>query len=143
MTQIRRRAQNGCVGDRSAYPHASLTDRIIKVFYEVYNHLGSGFLEKLYEKAMIIELEEAGLRVETQVSVAVSYKGRVIVDYALDLVVEDTVVLELKAVRIPTEEHAAQLMNYLRATKYEIGLLLNFGTKPKVRRFLYTREYKS
>ena len=117
MTQIERSSQNGRVGGKHAYPHASLTDRIIKVFYEVYNHLGCGFLEKLYEKAMIIELEHARLRVETQVPVSVSYKGRVIGDFALDLVVEDTVVLELKAVRIPTEEHAAQLMNYLRATK--------------------------
>ena len=142
MAQIGRSSRSGSAGGRRTYPHALLTDKIIKVFYEVYNHLGCGFLERLYEKAMIIELEKAGLRVESQVPVTVSYKGQVIGDFVLDLVVEDTVVLELKSVSVLAEEHVAQLMNYLRATKYELGLLLNFGPKPKIRRLLYTREYK-
>ncbi len=124
------------------FPHRQLTEKIIKGFYEVYNRLGRGFLEKLYERAMAIELEEAGLGVETQAPATVVYKGHVIGEFALDLVVEDKVVVELKSVRTLTEEHAAQLINYLTATKYELGLLLNFGDKPEIRRILCTREYK-
>jgi GxxExxY protein len=124
------------------YPHQELTARIIKAFYEVYNRLGRGFLEKLYERAMVIELEAAGLRVQTQVPATVSYKGHTIGEFLLDLVVEGKVLLELKSVTALADGHAAQLINYLQATEYELGLLLNFGDRPGIRRMLCTRDYK-
>jgi GxxExxY protein len=142
MTQIEV-DDNGRVAEGGRlFPHRGVTQKIIKSFYEVYNRLGRGFLEKLYERAMVIELEEARLEVETQVPATVVYKEHVIGEFALDLVVAGTVVVELKSVRTLTEEHAAQLINYLTATKYELGLLLNFGDKPEIRRILCTKEYK-
>ena len=143
MEQIEIIEDGSLVAERGgSFPHKGLTAKIIRAFYEVYNRLGRGFLEKLYEKALIIELEAAGLQVECQVPATVNYKGETIGDYLLDLVVETKVVLELKSVSTLSEEHAAQLINYLRATKYELGLLLNFGDKPEIRRMLYTSDYK-
>lgn len=142
MTQIDVDDHSAVAEGRRAFPHRQLTEKIIKVFYEVYNRLRGGFLEKLYERAMAIELKEAGLEVETQAPATVVYKEHVIGRFALDLVVEDKVVVELKSVSALAEEHAAQLINYLTATKYELGLLLNFGDKPEIRRILCTREHK-
>ena len=107
--------------------HSELTEKIIGVFYEVYNELGHGFLESVCEGAMAIGLEQAGLRVERQVPIAIWFRGHNIGVFFADLVVEGVVILELKCARNIDPAHEAQVLNYLRATTIEIGLLLNFG----------------
>jgi GxxExxY protein len=122
--------------------HAELTDKIIGVYYDVYNELGYGFLESVYEESMAIALREAGLRVQRQVAVPVLFRGLRVGDFWADLLVEDKVLLELKAARTLEPSHEAQLLHYLRATEIEIGLLLNFGEKPQFRRLLFDNERK-
>jgi GxxExxY protein len=124
------------------YLHQDLTERIIKCFFAVYNTLGYGFLEKVYERAMMIELAEEGLSARSQHPVQVFFKERLVGDYSADIIVNEKVVLELKAVECLVEEHELQLINYLRATDLEIGLLLNFGKKPEVRRKIFTNDRK-
>jgi GxxExxY protein len=124
------------------YLHKDLTDRIIRCFYEVYNTLGFGFLEKVYERALTIELIKSGLSVRNQVPIKVHYKGELVGDYYSDIIVEDRVILELKAAEAVVEEHEFQLINYLKATNIEIGLLLNFGKKPEIRRKIFTNDRK-
>ena len=109
--------------------HRETTDQIIKAFYKVYNALGYGFLEKVYENALVIELREIGFQVEQQKSLKVHYGRHLVGEYFADLVVEEKVILELKAAETIIQAHAAQLQNYLRATEIEVGLLLNFGHK--------------
>ena len=121
---------------------ADLTDKIIKAFYNVYNSLGYGFLEKVYENAMVIELLDAGVAVTPQAKIQVFYRSRVIGNYNADLLIEDAVIVELKAVRALAKEHEAQLLNYLKSTPYEIGLLLNFGPRPQVKRKVFDNERK-
>ncbi|MBI5195213.1 MAG: GxxExxY protein [Nitrospirae bacterium] len=123
--------------------HKELTDKIIKGFYEVYNELGYGFLESVYERALNIVFESYGLQVERQKDIAVHFRTMVIGEYRADLVVEDTVIVEIKAGRALAPEHEAQVMNYLRATNIEIGFLVNFGQKPEFKRFVYDNERKS
>ncbi|RJP21534.1 MAG: GxxExxY protein [Candidatus Abyssobacteria bacterium SURF_5] len=108
-----------------------LTERIIGCAYTVSNTLGAGFVEKVYENALAIELRKAGIRRQQQFPIKVKYEGEVVGDFTADIMVEDTVILELKAVRAFDEGHVAQCMNYLRATGFPICLLINFG-KPKV-----------
>jgi GxxExxY protein len=122
--------------------HRELTDQIIGTFYEVYNELGFGFLESVYEEAMLIALNEKGLKVDQQVPIPVWFRTRNIGIFAADLVVEDIVILELKAVRSLDEAHKAQLLNYLRATEIEIGLLLNFGQSPEFKRLAFDNQRK-
>ena len=124
------------------YLHEDLTQRIIACFYEVYNRLGYGFLEKVYERAMLIELSRQGLAVRNQQPVKVHYREKLVGDYFADITVNDTVILELKAAEGIVEEHELQLINYLKATNMEIGLLLNFGKKPEIRRKIFTNERK-
>ena len=124
------------------YLYEDLTERIIKCFFEVYNRLGFGFLEKVYARAMMIELAEQGLRACCQSSVAVYYKEEPVGDYFADIIVQDTIILELKAAEHVAEEHELQLINYLKATDLEVGLLLNFGKKPEVRRKIFTNDRK-
>ena len=119
-----------------------LTGRIIKVFYKVYNTLGYGFIESIYHNAMIIELSESGSKVETEKPIAVYYDGRVVGTFAADLVVEDKVILELKAKEKIHEAHEAQLLNYLRSTEIELGLLLNFGKQPEFKRKYFSNKNK-
>ncbi|HLG15529.1 MAG TPA: GxxExxY protein [Blastocatellia bacterium] len=128
--------------DKRGLKHEELTRKIIGVFYEVYNELGPGFLESVYEGAMEIALAEAGLRVERQVPVPVWFRGRQVGDFKADLLIEGLVIIELKAVRAFDPSHEAQLLNYLRATEIEVGLLLNFGPKPEFKRFAYDNERK-
>ena len=123
--------------------HGELTDEILKAFYKVYNALGHGFLEKVYENAMLIELQKAGLKVETQHRVAVFYDGHVVGDYCADLMVADLIIVELKAAAMLDSAHEAQLLNYLRATDIEVGLLLNFGARPEFKRKAYSNERKA
>ena len=124
------------------YKHKAITDLILKAFYKVYNTLGYGFLEKVYENAMVLELEKMGLKVVSQAPIQVFYEGHVVGEYCADLLVEDAVIVELKAVRALVAEHEAQLLNYLKATRYGVGLLLNFGPRPQVKRKVYDNERK-
>lgn len=119
-----------------------LTDRIIGAFYKVYNELGFGFLENVYQNALYLELTNEGFSVEAQKPVDVYYQNRVVGKYKADLVVNEDVILELKAVDYLVKEHELQLINYLKATEIEIGLLLNFGTKPEIRRKIFTNDRK-
>ena len=122
--------------------HKALTQQIIGAFYTVYNSLGYGFLEKVYENALAIELRALGLKVEQQARIAVYYAGEVVGEYYADLLINDTVILELKATRTIAPEHEAQLLNYLKATPYEVGLLLNFGAEPQIKRKTYDNDRK-
>jgi len=122
--------------------HEEITARIIRAFYTVYNTLGYGFLEKVYENALAIELRKNGLSVCQQMAIEVRYNGAVVGEYFADLVVEGLVNVEIKATRTLAAEHEAQLLNYLKATGYEVGLLLNFGPEPEVRRKVYDNVLK-
>ena len=122
--------------------HGALTERIIGVFYDVYNELGPGFLESVYEEAFLIALQEIGLEVGRQVPIPVWFRGRRVGDFYADLLVEKTVVLELKTARNIDSAHEAQLLHYLKATTFELGLILNFGARPQVRRLLLDNEQK-
>lgn len=122
--------------------HRDITSVVIGVFYQVYNELGPGFLEAVYEASMAIALEHAGIRVQRQKGVKVLFRDHVVGDYRLDLLVEGVVAVELKAAASLDRAHESQLLNYLRATQLEVGLLLNFGPRPRVRRFLYTNDRK-
>lgn len=122
--------------------HRELTSRIIGCFYEVYNTLGYGFLEKIYENAMMIELGRQGLSCQQQIRIEVLYTGEIIGDYYADILVENAVILELKAAKSIAEEHENQLINYLKATPVEVGLLLNFGAKPEMVRKIFTNDRK-
>ncbi len=124
------------------YKHSDVTDRIIGVFYDVYNVLGYGFLEKMYERAMVMRLEKAGLSVRPQEQIDVYFDGELIGHYLADLVVNDVVLVELKAADRLAPEHEAQLLNYLRATDIEVGLLLNFGNEAKVVRRAFDNHRK-
>ena len=123
--------------------HNYLTDKIICAFYNVYNILGSGFLEKVYENALAIELKKIGLSVTQQVSVKVYYDGVQVGDYYADIIVNDLVILELKAAESLRNDHFAQLTNYLRATDKEVGLLLNYGKKPEFKRIVLGNDSKT
>jgi GxxExxY protein len=122
--------------------HKSITDSILKVYYEVYNELGSGFLEKVYQNAMYFELIARGYKVEAQKQIKVYFKKQLVGDYFADLLVEDKVIVELKACELLMNVHVAQTMNYLKATEIEVGLLLNFGEEPEFKRFIYTNDRK-
>ncbi len=124
------------------YLHSELTSLIIKAFYKVYNTLGHGFLEKVYENSMAIELKKMGLGVSQQVKIDVFYDGEKVGNYFADLVVEEKIIIELKATEALITEHEAQLVNYLKATPIEVGLLLNFGEKPQHKRRVLTNNYK-
>jgi GxxExxY protein len=122
--------------------HRELTERIIGVFYDVYNELGHGFLESVHEQALAFALVQAGMKVERQVAVLVWFHGHQIGDFRADVLVEGKVLLELKAARTIDQAHEKQLLNYLRATDIEVGLLLNFGVAPQFRRLVYENERK-
>ncbi len=119
------------------YTHTEITERIIAAFYNVYNTLGYGFLEKVYQNAMEVELVARGLTIIPQAPLKVYYSGVVVGEYFADLLVEGCVIVELKAAGGIVTEHHAQLLNYLKATDINVGLLLNFGPKPEVRRKVY------
>lgn len=123
--------------------HQELSSEVIKCFYRVYNKLGYGFLEKVYENAFYHELLNQGISCKKQVPVTVMYDGIAVGDYYADIIVEDKIILELKAAESLREEHELQLINYLKATRIEIGLLLNFGKEPQIRRKIFTNDNKS
>ncbi len=122
--------------------HEELTQQIIKAFYTVYNALGYGFLENVYENALKIELGKMGLKVIAQHPIKVYYDHQVVGEYFADIVVEDTIIVGLKAVNALLTEHEAQLLNYLNATRCEVGLLFNFGPKPQIKRKIFDNDRK-
>jgi GxxExxY protein len=122
--------------------HGELTEKIIGIFYEVYNELGYGFLESVYEESLVIALREAGLGVERQVAIPVWFRGHEVGRFRGDFLVEATILLELKSTRVLEPSNEAQLLHYLKSTAVEIGLLLNFGTRPQFRRVLFDNERK-
>ena len=123
--------------------HKEITEKIIKAFYKVYNTLGYGFLEKVYENAMAIELRKMGLEVKCQYPITVYYESEIVGAYFADLIVNDIVVLELKASGYLLEEHECQLINYLKATKIELGLLMNFGKDAEYKRKVFMNKFKN
>ncbi|MBI5032398.1 MAG: GxxExxY protein [Chloroflexi bacterium] len=132
------------MSDNSVLKHHEITEKILHAFFKkVFHRLGYGFLEKVYENAMVIELRRAGLKVEQQAKIDVYYEGQVVGEYFADLLVNDAVIVELKAARNISDENEAQLLNYLRATPYEVGLLLNFGPKANFCRKAFDNERKT
>ena len=122
--------------------HEELTNAIIKTFYEVYNELGYGFLEKVYQNSLYLELKNKGYKVEAQKKILVYYKGVEVGEYFADLLVEDLIILELKAADCIVKDFENQILNYLRGTNCEVGLLLNFGKKPEFRRKIFENNRK-
>lgn len=120
------------------YKHSEITEKIIKAFYKVYNTLGYGFLEKIYENALSIELESMGLGANKQKPIKVYYEDKEVGAYFADLIVEESIIIELKATEYLREEDEFQLINYLKATDIEVGLLLNFGKKPEFKRKVFS-----
>ena len=122
--------------------HGELTGQIIGVFYDVYNELGHGFLESVYQKSLGLALRSAGLNACWPIDIPVRFRGIEVGHFEADMLVEKCVLLELKAVRTLDGSHQAQLLNYLRATEIEVGLLLNFGVKPEFWRLLFDNSRK-
>jgi GxxExxY protein len=120
--------------DLQDFKYKELSEKIIKIFYRVYNNLGYGFLEKVYENAMMIEFKRENISATAQSPIRVGYGGEIVGEYYADMLIENKIIVELKAAKNLVEENEAQLLNYLKATNIEVGLLLNFGTKPEFRR---------
>jgi GxxExxY protein len=122
--------------------HSEITRSVLQVFYEVYNELGPGFLESVYQTAFGLELNQSGLRATSQVSVPVYFRRQLVGDFRADIVVNGDVILEPKAQQTLDKIHEAQVLNYLRATSIEVALLLNFGPKPQFKRFVLDNHEK-
>ncbi|HKO62956.1 MAG TPA: GxxExxY protein, partial [Pyrinomonadaceae bacterium] len=122
--------------------HGELTQKIIGVFFEVYNELGHGFLESVYQRSFAVALSAHGLDVLTKIEVPVWFRGQQVGDFEADMLVERSVLLELKAGRALDSAHEAQLLNYLRATEIEVGLLFGFGVRPEFKRLAYDNKRK-
>jgi GxxExxY protein len=120
-----------------------LTEKIIRAFYTVYNKLGYGFLEIVYEKSLLIELRKMGLQALRQQRIEVYYDGEMVGYYFADIIVNRQVIVEIKAVASLHPAHEAQLQNYLRGTGIEIGMLFNFGEKPQFSRKYFSNERKN
>ncbi len=118
--------------------HSDLTSKIIGCAFSVSNELGAGFLESVYEKAMVVALSDAGVRVQAQVPISVCFRGRPVGDFYADLLVGESVIVELKAVPALTPQNEAQIIDYLNATGIPVGLLINFGN-PKLQYRRFTR----
>ena len=122
--------------------HRDITERIIQIFWTVVNELGTGYLEKIYHRAMVIALKEAGFEVDEKYTTAVYFRGREIGRHTFDLVVNGCVLLELKATSAFERAHAAQALGYLRSSPLEVALILNFGLNPSVKRVSLTNDRK-
>jgi GxxExxY protein len=130
-------------GNKLSFKHLELTSRIVGVFFEVYGELGYGFLESVYRQAMGIALREADLAVQPEAQVHALFRGHSVGVFRLDFVVEQAVIVELKAARGIDQGHLAQVLNYLRCTSLETGLILNFGPRPQIRRVAFTNSRKT
>lgn len=122
--------------------HSDITDKILKAFFQVHTELGYGFAEKVYENALVLLLQEFGLIVEQQKPIKVYFHGQIVGEYIADLVVNNVVLLELKAAEGIIDRHSAQLWNYMKATKFEVGFVLNFGPKAEFKRRVFDNERK-
>jgi GxxExxY protein len=122
--------------------HENVTKVVIGAFYAVYNDLGYGFLEKVYENALTHKLGTLGLSVRQQAPIKVYYEGKLVGEYYADLLVESCTIVELKTLDRIEPPHTAQLLNYLKATEIEVGLLLNFGPEPQIKRQILTNDRK-
>ena len=122
--------------------HKELTERIIKIFYKVYNTLGYGFLEKIYENAMMIEFKRTDIPAVSQAPIKVLYHGEIIGEYFVDILVDGKVIIEIKSAKKLIVDHEAQILNYLKATNIEVGLLLNFGPEPGIKRKVFDNARK-
>ncbi|HXB62392.1 MAG TPA: GxxExxY protein [Acidobacteriaceae bacterium] len=122
--------------------HSELTDAILSVFYEVYNELGNGFLESVYRNAMSLALQQRGYEVAMEVPIPVYFRNTKVGDFRADLIVNNTVLLELKSLNALEKSHEGQILHYLKATPLEVGLLCNFGPKPQFKRFVFDNERK-
>src|SRR5262245_60963895 len=123
--------------------HREITDQILNAFYKVYNALGYGFLEKVYESALAIELRQIGLQIKRQIPIKVYYGQFLVGDYVADMMVENKVILELKATETIVQANVNQLQNYLKATEIEVGMLLNFGRRPEFKRKVFSNSRKT
>ena len=123
--------------------YEEITDKIIKAFYTVYNTLGYGFLEKVYENAMLIELQKCGFTIDNQEKLNAYYEDLIVGEYYADIIVENKVIIEIKVCDKLSNNHEAQLLNYLKATKIEVGLLLNFGPKAEIKRKIFSNYRKN
>ena len=124
------------------FKHKELTDRILKTFYKVYNKLGYGFLEKVYENALMIEFRNEKIPAIPQSPIKVFYDGEIVGEYFADIQVDNKIIIEIKAAKRLAEENEAQMLNYLKATEIEVGLLLNFGPKPEFKRKVFDNSRK-
>ena len=122
------------------FKHTELTEEIIAAFYKVYNTLGYGFLERVYVNALVLELRNMGIQCDTNYQIAVYYENEVVGEYYADIFVDKNVIVEVKSAAELCLEHEYQLVNYLKATEIEVGLLLNFGKNPKVKRKVFSNE---
>ena len=120
--------------DKKSIKYEKLTEGIIRIFYKVYNKLGYGFLEKIYENAMMVEMEKENIAAISQAPIKVIYDDKILGEYFADISVDGKVIVEIKAAKNLAPENEAQLLNYLKATDIEVGLLLNFGSKPQIKR---------
>jgi GxxExxY protein len=122
--------------------HKEITEKIIKCYYKVYNTLGYGFLEKVYENVFALELQQNGLDVKCQFPIKVYYESKIVGEYYADIIVNNLILIELKASACLLEEHECLLINYLKATEIELGLLLNFGKGAEYKRKVFMNKYK-
>ncbi|HZY63382.1 MAG TPA: GxxExxY protein [Edaphobacter sp.] len=129
-------------GRRFGGLHSEITDKILSVFFDVYNELGGGFLESVYQQALKIALAQVGLKVVVEMPIPVYFRGEVVGNFRADCVVNDCVLLELKAISAFDRAHESQILHYLRATAMEVGLLLNFGPRPQFKRFILENDKK-
>ena len=120
--------------------YEDITSEIIKIFYKVNNTLGYGFLEKVYENAIILELKKTGIKIKQQENIKVFYEGEEVGNYYADIIVEDKIILELKCCENLRDEHRNQLINYLKATNMKVGLLLNFGKNSEFKRVIFSKN---
>lgn len=122
--------------------HEEITDKIIKIFYKVYNTLGYGFLEKVYERAMIVEFDKINLKYDNQYPIKVYCDGEIVGDYVADFIIEEKIIIEIKAIKNLLKQDENQLLNYLTSTNKEIGLLLNYGETPEIKRKVHDNKLK-
>jgi GxxExxY protein len=137
-----REVHSAYMGVQAALKHAEVPEKIIGVFYDVYNELGYGFLECVYEESLVIALHEARLTANRQIPLPVWFRGHKVGEFRADVLVENCVLLELKSARSLDPAHEAQLLHYLKSTEIEIGMLLNFGARPQFRRLLFDNQRK-
>jgi len=122
--------------------HSELSQKIIKVFYDVHNELGYGFSEKVYQKAYAIALRQDGMKVDEQIPIKVYFRGQLVGEFFADMIINDLILLELKAAEAIIEEFEAQLLNYLKSTEIEVGYVMNFGKSASFKRKVFDNELK-